>query len=321
MNKIFSTILNKQEKEDFSLTQSEKEIAAAVRRQFANADEIIERAGEFPFTGRQFFSAERTYGDFPVIPIRKSEEFDIRKHTTSQRPYAHAHDFFELVYVHRGKCLQKFPNAPALSLREKQLCLLRPGIVHSIERCCEKDTILKMVIPRGLFEDTGGKIYGPGAAGAVVVHDKIPQTAEYLIFKILEEHFRKDKFAKAAIQSYLTLLFAELVRTAQKIDAAIEEELNEYLEENLQSARLSDFAAAIHYSKGYAGRLIKKKTGKSFLETLNLFRLKTAAALLLETRLTVEDVALQVGYANASGFYKQFCGFYGMTPSDYRKMF
>lgn len=36
-------------------------------------------------------------------PVRVSSEISIRKHTLCQIPYYHTHDFYELVYVYRGK--------------------------------------------------------------------------------------------------------------------------------------------------------------------------------------------------------------------------
>ncbi len=50
-------------------------------------------------------------------------------------------------------------------------------------------------------------------------------------------------------------------------------------------------------------------------------RLERAVKLLIETDYPVEIIAGMVGYANISGFYKQFCRNYGMTPNEYRKKF
>ena len=39
---------------------------------------------------------------------------------------------------------------------------------------------------------------------------------------------------------------------------------------------------------------------------------------LLDTDLSVEDIALDVGYENQSYFFRQFKSRYGMTPRKYR---
>jgi len=40
---------------------------------------------------------------------------------------------------------------------------------------------------------------------------------------------------------------------------------------------------------------------------------------LVETQLSVEEIATQIGYENLSYFYRQFKARCGMTPSNYRK--
>lgn len=48
-------------------------------------------------------------------------------------------------------------------------------------------------------------------------------------------------------------------------------------------------------------------------------RMESAAELLRETDLNVLDVALQVGYVNASKFAKAFHAFFGCNPKEYRR--
>ena len=61
----------------------------------------------------------------------------------------------------------------------------------------------------------------------------------------------------------------------------------------------------------------------TFLEELTLlfpvFAVILAASLLCGTRLPVEDVALMLGYANSSNFYKAFREYYGKSPREYMK--
>ena len=47
-------------------------------------------------------------------------------------------------------------------------------------------------------------------------------------------------------------------------------------------------------------------------------RFETAAHLLKETDLAVEEIALDVGYENLSYFFRQFKKRYGMIPRRYR---
>ena len=65
---------------------------------------------------------------------------------------------------------------------------------------------------------------------------------------------------------------------------------------------------------------MKQKTGYTFQKLLQRKRFQKAVYLLVETELTVEDIALEVGYENQSYFYRQFQKRYGMTPKKYRDL-
>ena len=113
----------------------------------------------------------------------------------------------------------------------------------------------------------------------------------------------------------------ELCRKKEIADAETLELLERYFSLNLKTTSLSDFAESLGYSSGYVGRMIKEKTGNSFSELLSRYRIESAKKMLETTDLSVENISLEVGYLNPSGFYKQFCALYGMTPKEYRNMF
>ena len=326
MDGLFTAILDGQEREDRSAAASEEEFAAAVRREFANGEELLAGARELHLTGRAFFASEGLE-NFPLLPVRTAGAFSIKKHTTSQRPYLHGQDFYELICVHGGSCAQVFGDGSALRLSEGQSCLLPPGAVHRIGRSGKGDVVLKLIIPPALFERTGGAVFAHAAAGAsdtkcgVRLFKKMTAGAQYLLFRLLEEGHRADALAALCVPACLTLLFAELARGEECDGAEAEELLRAYFEEDARDASLEGFARRLHYSANYAGRMLRARTGKSFSEHAALFRLRAGAKLLAQTDLPVEKVAAEAGYANASGFYKRFCAAYGMTPGEYRKLF
>jgi AraC-like DNA-binding protein len=78
--------------------------------------------------------------------------------------------------------------------------------------------------------------------------------------------------------------------------------------------------AADHFgvSASYLGKLIKEETGETFPDYLNKIRLEAAVALLRDSFLTVEAVALKIGFNSAGYFIKRFKLRYGMTPQAFR---
>lgn len=317
MNDTFSTILNKHEADDSRQANIEELITAAIKKEFANGKEILDTAELLSISVKDFMSGKIT--DSPIIPIRQSDEFYIKKHTESQVPYFHSHKFYELIYVHRGKCLQQFKDGSKFCLPQGQCLLLSPNVIHKIEKSKRSDIILKFVIPCSLFKQTGGKVLSERLSETTILFDNVSETAEFAILKLLQEQSCNTQFKDLIIQSYLTIIFTELVNTHNH-DIAIETMLNDYFENNIKTASLSEFAATQNYNVNYISRLIKNRTGRSFSELLSLYRINRAKQLLTESNLTIEDIAFEVGYSNTSGLYKQFFSILGMKPSEYRNI-
>ena len=94
-----------------------------------------------------------------------------------------------------------------------------------------------------------------------------------------------------------------------------------FLEENYENEKLDSttVAQSVNLSGPYLGRLIKRETSKNFREFLNEFRLGKARKLLVETNLTISEIAYTVGYSSPGQFSQVFSRFEHMTPSRYRK--
>lgn len=329
MREKVSGILDGQEREDMAATLSEKVLRQHVREEFLNADEIFALLDKRGLSVRDFFTAENIPLAWGVLPVRKAGRFDIRKHTVSQRPYLHGHDFYEMIYVRRGVCKQLLREENAaereLVLHAGQAALLALGGIHALQRAGKEDVILKLVLPRSLYEKTGKAVLSFPSAPCTVFRS-VSAEAETLFLRLLEENAASRPYADRAVEGYLTLLFVSLCREEghaeeSKRDEEFLHRLYEYFDAAGADASLKGFALLSGYNAGYMGRLVYEKTGESFSALLSRRRLRRAAALLEQGELSVEDVAFSVGYANPSGLYKQFCSAYGMPPAAYRKMF
>lgn len=92
--------------------------------------------------------------------------------------------------------------------------------------------------------------------------------------------------------------------------------MSEHAAEDFDLERL---AAQAGLSKFHFHRLFKSATGVSpSLYQTNL-RMSEARRLLRETKMSVVDVALEVGYGNPSHFARLFRRETGLSPSDYRR--
>ena len=99
-----------------------------------------------------------------------------------------------------------------------------------------------------------------------------------------------------------------------------EMEVNRYFTNNLAS--LAGLSRQISESSHHVSQVMNEKLNKSFFELLAVYRVEYAKKLISEdkmTKLTVEELAEQVGYNSKSSFNIAFKKYTLKTPSEYRK--
>jgi AraC-like DNA-binding protein len=96
----------------------------------------------------------------------------------------------------------------------------------------------------------------------------------------------------------------------------------EFIEANYKNPALGAqlLCDRFRISPTYLSRLIKTETGQGLLDCIHAARVKNAKTLLANTNLSIEQVALQVGFSNRYGLIRAFRAIEGMTPSEYRSL-
>lgn len=129
--------------------------------------------------------------------------------------------------------------------------------------------------------------------------------AEELICKLLMELEKRD-------QKHLYDLNIRDVQTIYKV----KEQILEHLEIPPVLKELAIFASM---SPTKLKRLFKQIFGNSIFSYYQEFRMKEAAILLKEEKLSVSDVGYQLGFTNLSHFSKVFNDHMGMKPKQYSR--
>lgn len=83
---------------------------------------------------------------------------------------------------------------------------------------------------------------------------------------------------------------------------------------------LDELANYLALNKSYFCTIFKKVTKHSFSAYLNMVRINESKKLLMETSLSMLDIALSVGFSSASYFNTTFKKYVGMTPLEYRNL-
>jgi AraC-like DNA-binding protein len=145
-----------------------------------------------------------------------------------------------------------------------------------------------------------------------IIDAAVPQTLQNFYFRIKAEEL-------------ICLLFAELLKREKAPVHALNEndvqkvyQIRDFVLSALDTPPvLSDLAAKAGMSESKLKRLFKQIFGNSIFNYYQSFRMKEAAVLLKEKKLSVSEVGFQMGFSNLSHFSKIFEEHIGMKPKKY----
>lgn len=84
---------------------------------------------------------------------------------------------------------------------------------------------------------------------------------------------------------------------------------------------LDSLSKEININRNYLSKAINKTTGKNFNTYINEFRIKEAIKIMSDEKsdlISIDAIALEVGFSNRISFYQSFKKITGLTPSDFR---
>lgn len=262
---------------------------------------------------------------------------DMRPHTRFVHFPEHSHDYVEIVYMCSGKT-SHIINGNLIELKEGDilfLCqsakqeILPAGIDDvavnfivlpeffdsALQMIGEEDTPLRRFLIECLKNNRDSKGYLH-----FEVSDLLPvqNLMENLIWTLLYGTSNKRNIN----QTTMGLLFLQLINHTDKL-AFVENEdvvvkVLGYIEENYANGSLGELSGILHYDISVLSREIKKKTGKKYTELVQEKRLSQSCFLLKKTDMSIEEIAIKIGYDNISFFYRIFKRKYGISPKIYR---
>ena len=82
---------------------------------------------------------------------------------------------------------------------------------------------------------------------------------------------------------------------------------------------LNDVAKFVHLNTQYFSRYFKNKTGTTFTQYITNIRIENAKKLLINTNMSISQIALQVGYSDPAYFSKVFVKCEQQSPYKYKQ--
>lgn len=97
-------------------------------------------------------------------------------------------------------------------------------------------------------------------------------------------------------------------------------EIRRYIDGNLRGGiNVDALAERFHFSREYIERIFRAQHGCAVYEYIQQERMKQAAELLKNPRLSLQAIAEHLGFSNANYFSKAFRRFHHCSPSEYRE--
>lgn len=266
------------------------------------------------------------------------------KFANGSKTQLHTHDYMELGYIVKGNFKQRICEKDIL-FHEGDFILIDKNCIHQDYLINQESIVIFFGIENSMFEEimneniTTQKIIAFLQTALMKqkdlqqyihfrptndVREKMEHCISLLLTELYDSEIGSSHICKGLLLRIFRLLSTgyefSLSKEQQKtMNWIIFEEVCDYMQSHYQDTNTQELMDLFHFQKDYFNRLIKKKTGMTYSEYLQNIRLKKAKTMLLETNLSVSEIAEQVGYHNKGYFYKIFTEKFGMTPAKYRE--
>lgn len=274
-----------------------------------------------------------------ITPLTENDCFLVFEREKKSFDYPiHFHPEFEINYISNGAGAKRVIGDHIGEISNKEMVIVGPNLYHGWEdyKSSKSEPITEITIqfPTDLFSESllNKNIVKPiqellqNASRGILFSEETINMVEDKLF-ILNQKRGFDNLLE-----FQALLYDLAVSRNQKIltnmsfmpkDDFFNSErikiIYDYIQKNYnKKIKVEEMADLIDLSVVSFSRLIKQRTGKSFVEFLNELRLGHATRLLLETHKSVTDICYECGFNNISNFNRIFKKSQGCTPSEFR---
>lgn len=274
--------------------------------------------------------------------FKPEQRIAFMKHPRYMMTTLHKHNFLEMNYVFAGRCIQVI-NGKQVILNEGEFCLLDTNVSHTIEPAGRNDIIINCLMRKNYFDaDLLKRLSGNDLISEFITDAVYKNKAsnQYILFpsgdnrktkhvmnELLAEYFDPGLCSEEIINSYMIILFSELLRLFKRsaeesrgpaIQKAQITDVLLYIEQNYAQVTLSSAAEFFGFHPNYLSRLLKNHLGISFIKIVQDVKLGRACSILENTNISIAKVAQEVGFSNMNVFYELFYERFAMTPREYR---
>ena len=269
-----------------------------------------------------------TQSDCFTLFARKKKDFDFP---------LHYHEEFELNFIANGAGTKRIIGDHTEVIDDLELVLVGSNLPHGwFTHQCNSQEIQEITIQfhRDLFDDRLlhrnqlsfiRKLFEGSCQGILFSRDTVEAIRPRLEALVLKSGFDSVLELMSILhclstsRNMRTLANASFIsETPNYSSRRIEKAFDFMLKNYDKDISLGNVAKVVNMPEVSFSRFIKKRTGKTFVDSLNEIRLGHASRMLIDTTHTIAEVAYKCGFNNLSYFNRIFRKKNGCTPREFR---
>jgi AraC-like DNA-binding protein len=277
-----------------------------------------------------------------ITPLKEDDCFLVFDRERSLFTYpVHFHPEYELNFISNAKGARRVVGDHIEEISEYELVMVGPNLYHCWENFHNTGKSLMHEItiqfPRELFD---GSLINRNLLKPI--KDLLANSNRGVLFsqqtvKMVEGRLNtlSQKRGFDSFLEFQSLLYDLSISRGQRMLTNISfqrtsdfhnsdriEKIYNYVRANFnKKIMLEEAAELLNMSVVSFSRLIKQRTGKSFVEFVNEIRLGYATRMLIETGKSVSEICYECGFNNISNFNRTFKKKQDCTPSEFRLNF
>lgn len=234
----------------------------------------------------------------------------------SQASPAHVHSHMEFIFVLQGNVTVIISDKKYV-LSVGDMAIVMPYEIHHYVYAQDASAFVFACPPEYLPEYKkliGGKVFSPPTA----TYNEIQRL---LIEQIVSEDYRDDLKKKALLYSAISgFLDASSMVEVPVLEYDVYRKALIYISEHYKEAiNMKTTAMHVGITVEHLSRVLNNKAKRGFSDILNSMRAYEARNLLLETAMSISEVAMEVGFGSMRNFNRVFLKYYDCQPREFRK--
>jgi len=277
-----------------------------------------------------------------ITPLKRNDCFLVfDRHRKSFNYPIHFHPEFELNYISNANGARRLVGDHMALIADKELVLTGPNLYHGWQNFenSKKSEFHEITIqfPNDVFE--AGlldrnllkpiKTLFQNANRGILFSKETTEQVENQILNLSKTNgfdsflqFQSLLYDLAISRDQTFLTNMSFQHQNDFYNSERIEKVYHFLQENYQrKIKIEEVAALLNMSVISLSRLIKQRTGKSFIEFLIEVRLGSATRQLVETSESITQICFDCGFNNISNFNRIFKKYQNCTPSEFRTSF